>query len=127
MAGSPVMMSWVVTRGFATSYASAASATCWGCPATPRCAFAGVRWAWTATESPLAIGNGLAQVVRSDGLEAIHGARRGERSSGHRDGQVPGANAHRAQTDWTRGVAGDHPSSLDGRPHVGALCLLRWD
>src|SRR5258708_39617474 len=72
----------------------------------PRSAIAGVRWAWTATESPLAIGNGLAQVVRSDGLEAIHGARRGERSSGHRDGQVPGANADRAQTDWTRGVAG---------------------
>ena len=37
-AGSPGMMSWVATRGFATSYASGASAMCWGCPAPPRCA-----------------------------------------------------------------------------------------
>ena len=35
-AGSRVMMSWVATRGFATSCASAVSAMCWGCPATPR-------------------------------------------------------------------------------------------
>ena len=31
---------------------------------------------WTATESPVAIGDGLAQIPPSDGLEAIHGARR---------------------------------------------------
>ena len=31
-------MSSVATRDFATSYASAVSAMCWGCPATPRCA-----------------------------------------------------------------------------------------
>src|SRR5262245_24747177 len=31
------MMSLVVTRGFATSSASAASATCWACPATRPC------------------------------------------------------------------------------------------
>ena len=37
-AGSPVMMSWVATRGFARSCASAVSAMCWGCPAPPRCA-----------------------------------------------------------------------------------------
>src|SRR5712691_7245256 len=32
------MMSWAGTRGFARSYERAASATCWACPAPPRCA-----------------------------------------------------------------------------------------
>src|SRR5207244_2068879 len=31
-----------------------------------------------------------------------------------RGGQTPGADADRAQTPWTRGVAGGHPSAPDG-------------
>src|SRR5215471_17835448 len=34
-AGSPAMMNWVATCGFATSCASAVSAMCWGSPAIP--------------------------------------------------------------------------------------------
>ena len=49
----------------------------------------------------------------------IDGTRRGERPSGDRDGHTARANAPGAQTHGTRGVAGDHPASLDGRPHVG--------
>ena len=56
-------------------------------------ATAGVLRPWTATESPMAIGHGLAQIPPPDGLEAAHGARRRERSRGHRDGQMPGADA----------------------------------
>ena len=54
--------------------------------------------------------------LHSDGMEAVDGARRGERPSGDRDGQAPRADAARAQTHGTRGVAGGHPSSPGGRP-----------
>ena len=63
------------------------------------------------------------QSLDPDGVEAFDGARRGERAGGHRDGQTPRADADRAQTHGTRGVAGGHPSSPRGRRHVGAPCL----
>ena len=58
-------------------------------------------------------------------VDALDGARRGERPGGHRDGQAPGADADRAQTHRTRGVVGGHPSSPGGRPDLRAPRLSR--
>src|SRR5919109_1460573 len=72
--------------------------------------------AWTTAESPLAIGDAVAPMPRCGGVDVLDGARRGERAGGHRDGQTPGADADRAQTDRTGRVAGGHPAPACGRP-----------
>ena len=56
-------------------------------------------------------------------VDALDGTRRRERAGGDRDGQAPGADADRAQTDGTRGVAGGHPAAPHGRPDIGVPCL----
>src|SRR5262249_54012888 len=89
----------------------------------PGSAATGVSRTWSSSKGPLAVGDGLAEVARSERLEDIHGARRREGSSGHRDGHTPGANADGAQTHRTRRVAGNHPSASDGRLDVGATRL----
>src|SRR5882724_10387268 len=104
------MMSSVATRGFATSYASAASVTCWASLAPPRCATYKPRCPSTpgvdgAAQISLASGHRLAHVARSNGLDTLDSARRRERTSGHRDGQTPGADADGAQAHRTSGVA----------------------
>ena len=55
------------------------------------------------------------QALDPDGVDAVDGARRGERPGGDRDGHTPRADAAGTQTDGTRGVAGGHPSSPRGR------------
>ena len=57
----------------------------------------------------------LAPIARPGGMDPLDGARRGERPGGHRDGHTPGADAARAQTHGTRGVAGGHPAAPHGR------------
>src|SRR5712691_4220250 len=75
-----------------------------------------VRRAWTTAQGPMAISDSMAESPPCRCVDAHDGTRRGERSSGDRDGQAPGANAPGAQTHGTRGVAGGHPSSPGGRP-----------
>ena len=79
--------------------------------------------AWAATEVPMAIRDAVATGSRCGGVDVLDGTTRGERASGHRDGQTPGADADRAQTDGTRGVVGCHPSAPGGRADVGAQGL----
>jgi SRSO17 transposase len=54
--------------------------------ARPGSSATGVSRTRSSTKSPLAVGDGLAPVARSNGLEAIHGARRRKGSGGHRNG-----------------------------------------
>ena len=61
----------------------------------------------------------LATSTPPRGVDALDGARRGERASGDRDGHSPRADPVGTQTDGARGVAGGHPSSALGRPHFG--------
>src|SRR5216683_334977 len=56
-------------------------------------------------------------------MEAVDGARWRERAGGNRAGHPPRADAARTQTDGTRRVAGGHPTSARGHPHVGAAGL----
>src|SRR5262249_11312168 len=79
--------------------------------------------AWAATEAPVAIRDAVATGSRGGGVDVLDGTRRGERAGGDRDGQVPRADAIRAQTYGTRGVVGGHPSAPGGRADVGAQGL----
>ena len=83
------------------------------------------RRAWTTAESALAIDNGLAQSPPPDGLDTLDGARRRERPGGHRAAQAPGADADRAQAEWTRRVVGRHTSAPGGGPGTHAPHLSR--
>ena len=71
-------------------------------------------------ESPVAIGDRVAPIAPPDCVEAVHGARRRERSGGDRDGHPTRADAAGAQTDGPTRMAGDYPSSAHGRAQVGA-------
>jgi SRSO17 transposase len=88
--------------------------------ARPGGAVACVSRAWTAAESPLAIGKRVAPLTRPGRVDAVDGARRGERPSGDRHDHTPRADPPRTQTDGTRRVVGRHPSPARGRQHVGA-------
>ena len=101
-----------------------ASGMCWGCPAPRRCVTwrrhcRRIRGVDGRRKPPWQSVTVLAPSPRSGGMGRLDGARRRERAGGHRDGQTPGADAARAQTHGTRGVAGRHPSSPRGRPDVG--------
>ena len=52
-------------------------------------------------EGPVALGDGLAPRTRPGCVDALDGARRGERPSGDRDGDTPRADAAGTQTDGT--------------------------
>ena len=82
------------------------------------------RRAWTSPQGAVAIGDAVAQGLDARGVDALDGARRGERAGGDRDGQAPGADADRAQTHRTRGMVGGHPAAALGRPHVGGPAPL---
>src|SRR5262249_25775145 len=93
--------------------------------ACPRRAATRVSRPWSSSKATLAIGDGVAPGARSERLEAIDGPRRCEGSGSHRDGPGSGADADGAPTPRTRRVAGDHPSSSDGRVPIGGSCLSR--
>jgi 3-hydroxyisobutyrate dehydrogenase-like beta-hydroxyacid dehydrogenase len=52
--------------------------------------------------------------------DLFDGTRRRERPGGDRDGQAPGSDPDRAQTDWIRRMAGGHPTTVLGRLSLGA-------
>src|SRR5437867_10729351 len=81
--------------------------------------------AWTAPESPVAIGDGLAPITPWRCVDALDGTRRRERAGGDRDGQAPHTDTARAQTHGTRGVVGGHPATALGRPSLGIPRLAR--
>ena len=73
--------------------------------------FAHVSRARTTAEAPMASGDRLAESTPPGGVDAVDGARWGERPGGHGDGQASRADTLGTEANGTRGMAGGHSAS----------------